>query len=311
MTPAPGSAAADRARGAATDPATPAREVGSAPREVSSVELERRAFRKRQGAASVAISVVSTLVLAVLAWLLVINTPGWARVQQQFFDPEIALASMPRVWDGFLLNLRVLAMSAVLVLVFGLLLATLRTLRGAVWLPLRAVAAAYTDVFRGIPLIIVLYLVGFGIPGLQMIPVRMPTEFWGTIAITLTYSAYVSEVFRAGIEAVHPSQRHAARSLGLSHGQSMRLVVVPQAFRKVTPALMNDFVAMQKDVGLISLLGAVDAVRAAQIETAAYFNFTPYVVAALLFVLLAIPTIRLTDWYTARVRAREQVGGIV
>ncbi|NLP84049.1 amino acid ABC transporter permease [Microbacterium sp. CFH 90308] len=285
--------------------------MSSPPREVSPVELERRAFRKRQGAASVAISVVSTLVLAVLAWLLVINTPGWARVQQQFFDPGIALASLPRVWDGFLLNLRVLAMSAVLVLVFGLLLATLRTLRGAVWLPLRAMAAAYTDVFRGTPLIIVLYLVGFGIPGLQMIPVRMPTEFWGTIAITLTYSAYVSEVFRAGIEAVHPSQRHAARSLGLTHGQSMRLVVVPQAFRKVTPALMNDFVAMQKDVGLISLLGAVDAVRAAQIETAAYFNFTPYVVAALLFVLLAIPTIRLTDWYTARVRAREQVGGIV
>jgi len=278
---------------------------------VSAVELERRAFRKRQGAASVVVSIVSTLVVALIAWLLIINTPGWARVQQQFFNPEIALASLPRVWDGFLLNLRVLAMSAVLVLLFGLLLATLRTLRGPVWLPLRALAAAYTDVFRGIPLIIVLYLVGFGIPGLQLIPVRLPVEFWGTLALTLTYSAYVSEVFRAGIEAVHPSQRHAARSLGLSHGQTMRLVVVPQAFRKVTPALMNDFVAMQKDVGLISLLGAVDAVRAAQIETAAYFNFTPYVVAALLFVLLAIPTIRLTDWYTARVRAREQIGGIV
>lgn len=303
MTPAPGSAAADRARTTSAD--------GGRPREVSVVELERRAFRRRQGAASVVISIFSTLVLALAAWLLIINTPGWARVQQQFFNPEVALASLPRVWDGFLLNLRVLAMSAVLVLLFGLLLATLRTLRGPVWLPLRALAAAYTDVFRGIPLIIVLYLVGFGIPGLQMIPVRLPTEFWGTIAITLTYSAYVSEVFRAGIEAVHPSQRHAARSLGLSHSQSMRLVVVPQAFRKVTPALMNDFVAMQKDVGLISLLGAVDAVRAAQIETAAYFNFTPYVVAALLFVLLAIPTIRLTDWYTARVRAREQIGGIV
>lgn len=299
---------------AAGSPAGEATEQPSdvrAPREVSAVELERRAFRKRQGAASVVISIVSTLVVALLAWLLIINTPGWARVQQQFFNPEIALASLPRVWDGFLLNLRVLAMSAVLVLLFGLLLATLRTLRGPVWLPLRALAAAYTDVFRGIPLIIVLYLVGFGIPGLQMIPVRLPTEFWGTLALTLTYSAYVSEVFRAGIEAVHPSQRHAARSLGLSHGQTMRLVVVPQAFRKVTPALMNDFVAMQKDVGLISLLGAVDAVRAAQIETAAYFNFTPYVVAALLFVLLAIPTIRLTDWYTARVRAREQIGGIV
>lgn len=289
----------------------PPHEGSRPPREVSAVELERRAFRKRQGAASVVVSIVSTLVVALIAWLLIINTPGWARVQQQFFNPEIALASLPRVWDGFLLNLRVLAMSAVLVLLFGLLLATLRTLRGPVWLPLRALAAAYTDVFRGIPLIIVLYLVGFGIPGLQLIPVRLPVEFWGTLALTLTYSAYVSEVFRAGIEAVHPSQRHAARSLGLSHGQTMRLVVVPQAFRKVTPALMNDFVAMQKDVGLISLLGAVDAVRAAQIETAAYFNFTPYVVAALLFVLLAIPTIRLTDWYTARVRAREQIGGIV
>ncbi len=285
--------------------------VADAPRAVSAVELERQAFRKRQGARSVAISVFSTIVLAALVWVFIVNTPGWSRVQQQFFDLDVALASLPRVWEGFLLNLRVLAMSAVLVLVFGLLLATLRTLRGPVWLPLRAVAAAYTDVFRGIPLIIVLFLVGFGIPGLGFIPVRLPTEFWGTVAITLTYSAYVSEVFRAGIEAVHPSQRHAARSLGLSHGQTMRLVVVPQAVRKVTPALMNDFVAMQKDVGLISIIGAVDAVRAAQIETAAYFNFTPYVVAAVLFVLLAIPTIRLTDWYTARVRAREQIGGIV
>jgi polar amino acid transport system permease protein len=133
----------------------------------------------------------------------------------------------------------------------------------------------------------------------------------GTIALILTYSAYVSEVFRAGIEAVHPSQRLAARSLGLTHAQSLRLVILPQAVRKVTPALMNDFIAMQKDVGLISVLGAVDAVRAAQIETAKFFNFTPYVLAGLLFVLLALPMIRLTDWYTARLREREQVGGIV
>jgi polar amino acid transport system permease protein len=289
----------------------PDRAAEAPARPVSAVELDRRAFRKRQGARSVVISLVSTFVLAVLVWALVINTPGWAAVQQQFFNGEVFVASLPRVWDGFLLNLRVLAMAAVLVVVFGLLLATLRTLRGPVWLPLRALAAGYTDLFRGVPLIIVLYIVGFGIPGLQLIPVRLPIEFWGTVALTLTYSAYVSEVFRAGIEAVHPSQRHAARSLGLSHGQAMRLVIVPQAVRKVTPALMNDFVALQKDVGLISVLGAIDAVRAAQIETAAYFNFTPYVVAGLLFVLLAIPTIRLTDWYTARVRAREQIGGIV
>lgn len=282
-----------------------------AARAVSGIELERRAYRKRQGTKSVVISLISTLVLAVIVWVTLINTPGWDAVRQMFFNGEIMLASLPRIWQGFLLNLQVLAISAVLVLIFGMLLATVRTLRGPVWLPLRALAAGYTDLFRGLPLIIVLYLVGFGIPGLDLIPVRLPFAFWGTVALTLTYSAYVSEVFRAGIEAVHPSQRHAARSLGLSHAKTMRLVVVPQAIRKVTPALMNDFVALQKDVGLISVLGAVDAVRAAQIETAKYFNFTPYVVAGILFVLLAIPTIRLTDWYTARVRAREQIGGIV
>jgi len=278
---------------------------------VSAVELERRAFRKRQGTKSVVISLISTVVLAVVVWVTLISTPGWERVKATFFDLDVAVASFPRIWQGFLLNLQVLAASAVLVLIFGLLLATIRTLRGPVWLPLRALAAGYTDLFRGLPLIIVLYLVGFGIPGLEFIPVRLPYAFWGTVALTLTYSAYVAEVFRAGIEAVHPSQRQAARSLGLSHAKTMRLVVFPQAVRKVTPALMNDFVSLQKDVGLISVLGAVDAVRAAQIETAHFFNFTPYIVAGLLFVLLAIPTIRLTDWYTARVRSREQIGGIV
>jgi polar amino acid transport system permease protein len=260
----------------------------------------------------VLISVASTLVLALAAWAFIINTPGWAQVQKTFFDPEVFVASLPRVWDGFLLNLRVLFFAAIGVLVFSVLIAVVRTLRGPVFFPLRALAAGYTDLFRGMPLIIVLYLVGFGIPGLQGSDgARIPSAVLGTIALILTYSAYVSEVFRAGIEAVHPSQRLAARSLGLSHGQSLRLVILPQAVRKVTPALMNDFIAMQKDVGLISVLGAIDAVRAAQIETAKFFNFTPYVVAALLFVLLALPMIRLTDWYTARLRAREQVGGIV
>jgi polar amino acid transport system permease protein len=258
------------------------------------------------------VSIVSTLVLAVAAWLTLINTPGWARVQQTFFNPEVAVNALPRVWAGFLLNLEVLAFAAVGVIVLSILIAGVRTLRGPVSFPLRALAAGYTDLFRGMPLIIVLYIVGFGIPGL-LGPTgpRIPSFVLGTIALVLTYSAYVSEVFRAGIEAVHPSQRLAARSLGLSHGKAMRLVILPQAIRKVTPALMNDFVAMQKDVGLISVLGAVDAVRAAQIETSQAFNFTPYVVAGLLFVLLALPMIRFTDWYTARLRAREQVGSIV
>jgi polar amino acid transport system permease protein len=281
-------------------------------RQPSSIELGRRAFRRRQGVRSVLISLASTLVLAILAWLTIINTPGWARVQQTFFNPEVAAAALPRIWDGFLLNLRVLFFAVVGVLVLSIIIAAIRTLRGPVFFPLRALASGYTDLFRGTPLIIVLYLVGYGIPGLigPQGP-RIPAVVLGTVALVLVYSAYVSEVFRAGIEAVHPSQRLAARSLGLSHGKAMRLVILPQAVRKVTPALMNDFVAMQKDVGLISVLGAVDAVRAAQIETSHFFNFTPYVVAGLLFVLLALPMIRLTDWYTARLRKREQIGGIV
>lgn len=277
---------------------------------LSALELDRRRFRRRQTARSVALSAVSTLVFAVLCWIALINTPGWARVQQSFFDPGVAADAWPRVFDGLLLNIRVLLIAAAGVLIFSLVIAAIRTLRGAVFFPLRALAAGYTDLFRGMPLIIVLYIVGFGLPGLGFFP-RMPAEFWGTIALILTYSAYVSEVFRAGIEAVHPSQRLAARSLGLSHSRTLRLVILPQAVRKVTPALMNDFVAMQKDVGLISVLGAVDAVRAAQIETAAAANFTPYVLAGLLFVVLALPMIRLTDWYTARVRNREQIGTIV
>ena len=255
------------------------------------------------------VALVSTLAFAAVVWLTILNTPGWADVQRSFFDPETFWSSLPRVWDGFLLNLQVLGLSVVTVAVFATVTALLRTLRGAVFFPVRVLAAAYTDVFRGIPLIIVLYLIGFGVPAL--LNERVPLIVLGTAAITITYSAYVSEVIRAGIEAVHPSQRIAARAMGLGYAQTLRLVVLPQALRKMTPPLMNDFVAMQKDVGLISVLGAVDAVRAAQIETAQSFNFTPYVVAGLLFVLLAWPTIRFTDWVTARMRAREQIGGIV
>ena len=280
-------------------------------RQPSAIELGRRAFRRRQGIRSVIISAASTIVFAIVVWLTVVNTPGWRRVQLSFFDPGTFITALPEVASGFLVNLRVLLYSVVAVFVVSLLLATLRTLRGPIFFPVRALVAGYTDLFRGMPLIIVLYLVGFGIPGLRITTDRIPLELLGTIALTLTYSAYVSEVWRAGIEAVHPSQTLAARSLGLSHGKTLRLVVLPQALRKVTPALMNDFVSMQKDVGLISVLGAVDAVRRAQIEASTTANFTPYVVAGVLFVLLALPMIRLTDWYTARLRSREQIGAIL
>jgi polar amino acid transport system permease protein len=184
-------------------------------------------------------------------------------------------------------------------------------LRGPVFFPVRALATAYVDLFRGLPLIIVLLLVGFGVPGLRLSYLPTSPVILGTIALVLTYTAYVSEVFRAGIESVHPSQRAAARSLGLTHGQTLRLVVMPQAVRAVLPPLLNDFVALQKDVGLISILGAIDAVRAAQIAQSTNFNFTPYVVAGLLFVALAVPSARLADYVSARANRRQRAGALV
>ena len=276
----------------------------------SAIELDRRRFRKKQSGRSVLISLASTVVLAVLVWLTVINTPGWSLVQQAFFDPKTAADFFPSILLGLWLNVRILFFAAIGVAIFATLIAVVRTLRGPVFFPLRFLATVYTDLFRGMPLIIVLYLVGFGIPALGVTP-RLPPEVWGTLALILTYSAYVSEVLRAGMEAVHPSQRLAARSLGLSHAQTLRLVVLPQGIRKVLPALMNDFVSMQKDVGLVSVLGAIDAVRAAQIAAADTYNFTPYIVAGLLFVAISWPFIRLTDWLSARAQRREQIGGTV
>lgn len=276
----------------------------------STVQLEREQMRRSAGRRSGVIAATSTIVFIGVCAFAISQSPGWPRVQEQFFNLDVAVEALPRILQGLLLNLRVLVFSAVLTLALALLLAALRTLRGPIWFPLRLASTVYTDLFRGFPLIIVLYIVGFGIPGLRIEGLPTSPAVLGTVALTMTYGAYVAEVFRAGIEAVHPSQRAAARSLGLSHSQTMRLVVLPQAVRKVTPPLLNDFVAMQKDVGLISILGAVDAVRAAQIEVAQTFNFTPYLVAGLLFVALAVPSARLADWASSRVSRREQAGGV-
>ena len=280
--------------------------------EISQAQHARFPWRVSRKRRSTLTAIASTVAFALIAWMLLVSTPGWERVQASFFDWDTAVKAFPRVVDGLWLNLRVLVFASVSVLVFALVLALLTTLRNPVLTPLRLLAKGYIDLFRGLPLIITLYLVGFGIPGLRIEGLgRIAPEILGTIALTLTYSAYVAEVFRAGIESIHPSQRLAARSLGLTYGQSIRLVVLPQAVRKVVPPLMNDFVALQKDVGLISVLGAVDAVRGAQIEVAHFANFTPYILAGLFFVLLAIPTVRLTDWLAARMAKREQMGTVL
>ncbi|HXV93390.1 MAG TPA: amino acid ABC transporter permease [Pseudonocardia sp.] len=273
--------------------------------ELSPLARERQAYRRSRARRSTLVALASTVVFAAAVGFGITSTPGWPRVQETFFDLEIAWESLPAIASGLWLNIRVLIIAEIGILVVGLTVAVLRTLRGPVFFPVRALATGYVDLFRGVPLLIALYLVGFGIPALRLEGVPTDAAVLGTIALVLVYSAYVAEVFRAGIESVHPSQRAAARSLGLSYRQSMRLVILPQAVRRVLPPLLNDFVALQKDVGLISVLGAIDAVRAAQIQTAQTFNFTPYVVAGLLFVLLAIPTGRIADAVAARAARRE------
>ena len=277
---------------------------------VSEVERQRRRYRRARTTRSLLISAISTLIIAALIVVILASSPGWKTTQQTFFNWEYAKSSFPAVLSGMWLNIRMLLVAATGVAVFATLLAAARTLGGPVFFPIRFLAAAYTDIFRGVPFIVVLYIIGFGIPALNPSR-RIDVTLLGTIALVITYTSYVSEVLRAGLESIHPSQRYAARSLGLTHGQTMRYIIVPQAVRKVTPALMNDFISMQKDVGLISVLGATDAIRAAQVQQATTYNFTSYVVAGLLFIVLSFPFIRLSDWYTARLRKREQMGGTV
>ena len=258
-------------------------------------QQERDRFRRGRARRSTTVAIVSTILLGGVAWLALVSSPGWPRVKASFFDWEVAKASFPAILEGLWLNVRVMACSAVVIVVVAMALALMRTLRGPAFFPLRALSAGYVDIFRGLPLILVMLLVGFGLPGLRLQGIPTSAVWLGGLALVLTYSAYVAEVFRAGIESVHPSQVAAARSLGLTHGQSLRHVVLPQAVRRVVPPLLNDLVALSKDSGLISILGAIDAVRAAQIETARYANFTPYVVAGVLFVALTIPLTRFTD----------------
>ncbi|MFG2828329.1 amino acid ABC transporter permease [Streptomyces sp. NPDC048434] len=277
----------------------------------SSRRIERERFRRARARRATAVAALSTLVTAVVLYLVITRSPGWPRTQETFFSAEYARKALPKVLEGLLLNLRLLVVCGAAVLVLGLLLAVARTLRGPVFFPLRALATAYTDFFRGLPLIICLLMVVFGVPALRLQGVTTDPVLLGGSALVLTYAAYVAEVFRAGIESVHPSQRAAARSLGLTSGQALRFVVLPQAVRRVVPPLLNDLVSLQKDTGLVSIAGAVDAVYAAQIMAGKDFNFTPYVVAGLVFVALTIPMTRCTDWVTARMDRRRAQGGLV
>jgi polar amino acid transport system permease protein len=257
------------------------------------------------GGRSILIALASTVVFAVVVVLVVSNAPGWPEVRRQFFNREFFSESLRVIPEAFLLNIRIFLIAEVIILVFALLIAVMRSLEGPVFFPLRALAVAYADFFRGVPTILVIYLLGFGAPALAISGVPRDPLVWGVVALVLVYSAYVSEVYRAGIESVHPIQEAAARSLGLSRVQALRHVILPQAVRRVIPPLLNDFIGLQKDTALVALLGPVEAFRQSQIEVSRNFNYTPYLVTAILFILLTIPLARLTDWLVVRDRRRQ------
>jgi polar amino acid transport system permease protein len=254
------------------------------------------------------IAIVSTIVFFTLAGLLIVRSTGWPQVRQSFFDQGEFAYAFPEILAKFGRNVFIFCVAEVLVLALALLIAVLRSLPGPVFAPLRILAAAYTDIFRGVPTILVIALLGFGMPALQLKGLPNSDVVWAILALTLVYSAYVAEVYRAGIESIHPSQVAAARSLGLTRGQSLRHVVLPQAIRRVVPPLLNDFIGLQKDSALVAFLGYTEALQRARIIQAQDFNFTPYVALALIYVFITIPQTRFVDWLIGRERTRRQGG---
>lgn len=264
----------------------------------------RAQYERMRRRRSLAVASISSLVVATAIVVVVPRLPRWDRVRESFFNGERFRDSFPRLLEAFVLDIKIFAWSLPAILTLALLVAVTRNSRSAALFPVRALTIAFTDIMRGVPIILWIYLIGFGVPGLGLSRPYNSPLIWGSVALVLTYSAYVAEVFRAGIESIHESQRAAARSLGLSNWQTMRHVVLPQAIRRVVPPLMNDMVSLQKDVALVSLIGPIEILRQAGIDKSKFANFTPYVVAACIFLLMTIPLTRTTDYLIERERRR-------
>lgn len=266
----------------------------------------RQPSAREEGSRGALIAAASTIIVFGLILWVVLTSAAWPAVQRQFFSWVHFKRSFPIVLSGFWLDIEMFIVAEVLILVFALALAMIRSLRGPAFFPLRALVVGYIDLIRGIPILLLILLLGFGVPALQLQGVPTSRIFWGVAALVISYSAYTAEVYRAGIDSVHESQRMSARSIGLTQVQSLRFVIVPQAIRNVIPALLNGFVSLQKDVALVFVLGVREGLREADIYNARTFNYTSYVVAAVLFLLISVPVARFTDWYTERDRRRKQ-----
>jgi polar amino acid transport system permease protein len=277
----------------------------------SSRELERRNARRQISRKQFTVAGISSVLVLGALYTLIITSPGWRVVQDTFFDLDYGREVLPTVLRGLVVNIQLSFIGGFFIAVIALSLALIRTTKSAALTPFRFLATAYVDIFRGAPLLLIILLVGFGVPALRVAGLTSNVIVLGTVAVVLTYSAYVAEVIRSGIMSIHPSQRAAARSLGLTSGQTMRFVVLPQAIKRVIPPLLNDFVSLLKDTGLVSILGVTDAVRAAQINASRTFNYTPYVVSAILFLLITIPLTRYIDRVIRRSSAKQNSEGAI
>lgn len=275
-------------------------DTGAAPIAAPIGKSRRQGRERHLRRRSAIIATVSTLAVLVMLVVLIPLAPGWEKVQEAFFNWPILVKVFPELIRAFLVDLMIFAWSAPIIALWGLVIALCRDARGPALFPLRLFAILYNDIFRGVPVILVVYLVGFGIPGLGLPRPWNSPYLWGTVALVLSYSAYVAEVYRAGIESIHESQRSAAKSLGLSHAHIMRYVILPQAIRRVIPANMNNFISLQKDVALLSFIGPVEILRQAGVEKSLLANFTPYLAASIIFLAVTIPATRFADHLIAK-----------
>jgi polar amino acid transport system permease protein len=270
----------------------------------------RAAARRRRDRRGFLIALVSSVVVIGGLATLVVTSPGWDDVRETFFSWEAFKTSFPDVLRGFWLDVKLFMIVEAVVLVLGLAIALARTTTAPALFPIRLLLSVYTDVMRGVPTILLVYLVGFGIPALAIEGWPSDPVVLGGAALALTYSAYVSEVYRSGLDAVHPSQRSAALAVGLNRTQALRFVVLPQAVRRVIPPLLNDFISLQKDVALISVLGPLEAFRVAQIQASSDFNYTPLLAAALLYICVTVPLARFVDHMQSRGRRAREAEGV-
>lgn len=269
-------------------------------RRVAAAKTKRQIYEDRLRQRSLLIAGASSMAVFLAIIFLVPRAPGWEKVQKSFFNWDVFVKTFPKLLDAFLVDVAIFAWCAPLIAALGLVVALARNVKSPALFPLRIVSTAYTDIFRGVPVILTVYLIGFGIPGLGLPRPWNSPYIWGSLALILTYSAYVAEIFRSGIDSVHKSQSAAAESLGLSEGDTMRFVILPQAVRRVIPAQMNMFIALQKDVALLSFIGPVEIFRQAGVQKSLLANFTPYVGAALIFLAITIPATRYADYLMAK-----------